>query len=323
MKRKFLPILVLIPLFLVSCSVFSNLKANQPLTDAEMATRVAELLSTMTTPTSEIVFPPTPTLGPIEVSPTNTPVVLVVNSPTPTTEMGGEEDAEETPADQPMLEITPTPSGQTATPEPQDLPDSDPLKTLGNPTGSDPMDSNSKWVWPSGSDDYTDIQFKDGYMLMTNVSELAGGWRLPSISQQVNTYIELTANSASCSEKDSYGIIFRVPVFNEPDQGYLYQVRCDGYYRLWKWDGKAGDKGLVTTLIYWKKSSAINAGQNQVNRLGVLAKDNKFTVYVNGVELGSISDSSFPSGFFGAFVRSGGTTDYTAKFDEMKYWQNP
>ncbi|MRS03432.1 hypothetical protein EG832_09475, partial [bacterium] len=61
MKLKIIPIMVVLSLLLTSCGLFSNLKAEQPLTDAEMATRVAELLSTMTTPTSEIDFPPTPT----------------------------------------------------------------------------------------------------------------------------------------------------------------------------------------------------------------------------------------------------------------------
>jgi len=112
-------------------------------------------------------------------------------------------------------------------------------------------------------------------------------------------------------------------VFNDPDQGYLYQVRCDGYYRLWKWDGKAGEKGVATSLIYWKKSSAINAGANKTNRLGVMAKDSKITLYINGAELGSVTDTSYSAGFFGVFVRSGGTTDYTAKFDAMEYWSNP
>ncbi len=41
----------------------SNFGGRRPLSEAEMATRVAELLATMTTPTAEVVFPPTPTVG--------------------------------------------------------------------------------------------------------------------------------------------------------------------------------------------------------------------------------------------------------------------
>ncbi|PKN96794.1 MAG: hypothetical protein CVU43_18915, partial [Chloroflexi bacterium HGW-Chloroflexi-5] len=203
------------------------------------------------------------------------------------------------------------------------VPATDPINSLGTPSGTDPMDSNSKWAWPTGADDYIDVQFKDGFMLMTNLSNVAAGWRLPLVGQQVDSYIELTANSGSCSGKDSYGIIFRVPVLKSPDQGYLYQVTCDGYYRLWKWDGKVGDKGLAVSLLNWKQSDKINQGANQTNRLGVKVVDKKITIYMNGVELGSVSDSSYSAGFFGAFVRSGGDSNYTAKLDEMKYWENP
>jgi hypothetical protein len=334
MKRKFIPILVLIPLFLVSCSLLSNLNPNKPLSDSEMATRVAQLLSTMTTPTSEIVFPPTATQGALLTVPTATPEVLVVASPTSTLPVGGELP---TPTAvvlmptstavvvMPTLENTPT-SEATLEPSPTatlNVPAGDPINTLGNPSSMDTMDSSAKWAWPTGADDYVNVDFQNGFMLMTNLSKEAAGWRLPLIEQQVDSYIELTANSGTCTGKDSYGIIFRVPVLKQPDQGYLYQVTCDGYYRLWKWDGQSGTKGLATSLLNWKQSSAINKGANQTNRLGVMVVKNQITLYINGVKLGSVNDSSFEAGFFGAFVRSGGDANYTAKFDAMKLWENP
>ncbi len=328
MKRKFIPILVLIPLFLVSCTWFSGLKTNQPLDDAQMATRVAQLLSTMTTPTSEIVFPPTATLALPTQAPTmtQTPVVLLVTAtPTGTVEVGGDQAtptamiagnvAENTATPQPTLEPSPTPGAA--------LPASDPVNTLGNPSNSDPMDSNTKWSWPQGPDDYVNVEFKDGYLLMTNTNKDAAGWRLPLLGQQINSYIELTANSGTCTNKDSYGIIFRVPVLKSPDQGYLFQVTCDGYYRLWKWDGKVGEDGQAVSLINWKQSAEIKSGANQVNRLGVMVVNQKITLYINGVKVGEVSDSSFSAGFFGAFVRSGASGNYTAKFDSMRYWEVP
>ena len=328
MKRKSIFILVLIPLFLVSCTWFSGVKTNQPLDDAQMATRVAQLLSTMTTPTSEIVFPPTATLAQPTLAPTmtQTPVVLL-ESPTPagTVEVGGELStptasiagtvAENTAAPEPTLEPSPTPG--------EALPASDPVNTLGSPKGEDVMDSNVKWAWPTGSDDFVSVEFKDGYLLMTNTNKDAAGWRLPMLGQQINSYIETSVNSGTCSNKDSYGIIFRVPVLKSPDQGYLFQVTCDGYYRLWKWDGKVDEDGQATSLINWKQSPEIKSGANQVNRLGVMVVNQKITLYINGVKVGETSDSSFSAGFIGAFVRSGASGNYTAKFDSMRYWEVP
>ena len=333
MKLKIIPIVVILSLLLTSCSLFSTLKAEQPLTDAEMATRVAELLSTMTTPTSEIDFPPTATLGLPTTAPTPTPDMVILPTSTPVVEVGGELPTATAMIVLPTLQASPTlevtldatlDAAQQASPTATlNVPSTDPINSLGNPSGTDSMDAGSKWAWPTGADDYIDVQFKDGFMLMTNLSKVAAGWRLPLLGQQVDTYIQLTANSGTCSGKDSYGIIFRVPVLKSPDQGYLFQVTCDGYYRLWKWDGKVGDKGLAVSLINWKQSDKINKGPDQTNRLGVKVVDKTITIYMNGVELGSVTDAAYSAGFFGAFVRSGGDTNYTAKLDEMKYWENP
>ena len=325
MKRKILPILVLIPLFLVSCSLFSSLTKDQPLTDAEMATRVAELLSTMTTPTSEIVFPPTATQGLPTTAPTATTAVLVEASVTPTTQLGGELPTNTPVVLLPTVGDTPTPevtleASPTAT---LNVPASDPVSKLGNSTGSEEFTGTGKWLWDMTLDDYVKMEISDGFLKMTNVNDDAGGWRMAGLAQQIDDYIELTANSGTCAGKDSYGIIFRVPVLTKPDQGYIYQVTCDGYYRLWKWDGKAGANGVATSLINWKQSSDIKTGANQTNRLGVMVVDTKITLYMNGVQLGSVTDTTYSAGFFGVFVRTGGDTDYTVKLDTMKYWSNP
>lgn len=322
MKKSIL-ILVLASLILASCSTFTG-GNDQTVSDEEMATRVAQLLSTMTTPTQEIQFPATPTpqlvLPTATLEPaTATPVIadlVTTEAPTATptlmadvptaTAMPTEDQAKNLPTATPTATISP----------------SDPAALLGTPTGADNFDSASVWTWPTGEDQYLRVVFSNGIMQMTGLTNFAG-WRLPLINQQVNTYIELTANSGACTGKDSYGIIFRVPVFKDPSQGYLYEVTCDGYYRLWKWDGKAATKGLATTLIAWNQSSLINTGANQTNRLGVKVKDNSFTIYMNGVELGSASDSSFGAGFFGVFVRSAETANYTVNFDAMKFWENP
>jgi hypothetical protein len=314
--KKLIPVILLLSLALSACGIFPLGSGDQPVSDAEMATRVAELLATMTTPTVEIAFPetPTPVLATTEPVVTEEPTaeptaVLATEEPQETAEPG---EGSETP------EATEEPSA-TAT---LDVPDTDPILKLGDPTSTDPFDSYQKWVWPTDSDDYIAIAFKDGYMQMTGLTTMAG-WRLPLISQQTNSYVELTVNSAACSGKDSYGIIFRVPVFKEPTQGYLYEVTCDGYLRLWKWDGNVKPNGKAEILINWKESPEVNTGANQVNRLGVMMVGNQFTIYMNGVAQGSVSDSSFKAGFFGTFVRSVTTSKYMVKFDEMKYWENP
>jgi hypothetical protein len=327
--KKILVMVILASLLLSGCSLFRTGDSNAPVSDADMATRVAELLATMTTPTMEEFFPPTPTLGlptaqglPSSVE-SSTPegtavtpvVVLTETTPAPTA----------TATQEPTSEFTSTPEPPTATATATVTATAnltDPANRLGSPSSSDPMDSYQAWSWPTGSDSFLDVVFDGGYMKMTGLTKLAG-WRLPLVSQQTNTYIELTANSGSCTGKDSYGIIFRVPVFKEPEQGYLYEVTCDGYYRLWKWDGKVPPSGQASILVNWKQSSAIHNGADQSNRLGVMVIDNKITLYMNGEKIGEASDSSYPAGFFGVFVLSRTSDKYTVKFDAMKFWENP
>jgi hypothetical protein len=322
--KKIVPIIVILALLLASCSSLTGSKDN--LSDEEMATRVAQLLATMTTPTTEIEFPATPTPLPTSMLMTATPMAtntsVVMITATPVVEMGTEsatEAATDAETATPTTEATVAAATPTVT---ATASSSDPATKLGMPTGIDSMDGSSTWTWPTGNDDYIDLEFNSGYMEMTGLTTLAG-WRLPLINQQTDSYIELTANSGSCKGKDSYGIIFRVPVFKEPNQGYLFEVTCDGYYRLWKWDGKVGTKGLATSLVPWAQSSLINAGADKTNRLGVMAKGNTLSLYMNGVALASVSDSSFSAGFFGAFVRSAETASYKVKFDSMQYWENP
>jgi hypothetical protein len=312
--KKLIPVMIIFGLLLSGCGLLQQFQQpDDQLSEAEMATRVAELLATMTTPTLEEVFPPTPTAGlpTVNLPTVETPVVVITEAPT-------EPPATEEPTEEPTVEVTETP---TATPEPtEDLPDTDPAKKLGAPTGSDPMDNAGKWFWPTDTDQYLKVEFKNGYMDMTGLTSYAG-WRLPALDQQTNHYIELTVNSGECKEKDSYGIIFRVPVFKEPDQGYLFEVTCDGYLRLWEWDGTTEPKGTANVLINWQKSADLKTGTNKTNRLGVMAKGKTIGLYINGVPQGEATDNSYKAGFFGVFVHTVTSEKYTVKFDEMKYWE--
>lgn len=329
--KKIIPVLtaIIVVIFLLSaCNLLGGNTVATPVSDEQMATRVAELLSTMTTPTTEIVFPPTPTatatteiLPTVEVTETTaTPqeavTQIITATPDPNVTVTVAATAASTEASGGETEATAAPTA-TATASAND-----PANTLGNPTASDSLDSRDKWAWPTGEDDYVKVSFADGKMLMTGLTNYAG-WRLPSAAQQTDTYIELTANSGTCSGKDSYGIIFRVPVLKDPTQGYLYEVTCDGYYRLWKWDGEVSPNGLATVLVSWGQSALINAGADQTNRLGVMVDDEKFTLYMNGEKIATASDGAYDAGFFGVFVRSVETDDYTVKFDALRFWELP
>lgn len=327
MKRIVLP-LVLFAVLLSGCTSFA---ANAPLTDQEMSTRVAAVLTDMPQPTS-FLTPTTQQIGAennaqtvsteesAELTPTPTATELIVLETATSTPILDTPTPENTatvtslPTETPTLTNTPIP---TSTP-----PSSDPRSHLGAAASTDPMDDSKTWNWPTGVQDYTAINFKDGYMVLTGLKTTAG-WRLPVTAGSTDVYIEMTVKTGECTGKDNYGIIFRIPVFQEADRGYIFAVSCDGKYRFTVWDGKEGENGHGDRLIDWRSSPYILTGSNQINRVGVMTIGDRFYLYVNGYLLNKdtiLTDDTYPGGNFGVFVTAAETKEFTIYIDEMSYW---
>jgi len=225
----------------------------------------------------------------------------------------------EPPTPTPTASATAQPQGPTAT-----IPAGDPRLRLGSATSTDPMDNSTKWVWPTGSDQYSSGSFTNGTQVITSLDEL-DGWRManPVGREFSNIYLEATFKTNSCSGSDHYGIILRVPVVREPDQGYLFGITCDGRYSLRRWNSEVKPKGEMKRLVDWTASSAINAGANQTNRIGIYAVGSRLVMYINGNLMTEVQDSLYPSGYFGVFIGYDVTKNLSVQVDEMSYWENP
>lgn len=341
--KKMLPLLLIAAVLLASCSGGAG-----GMSDSDMATQVAAILTGMPSNTPGPTEPPTATSQPTEpkvIEITLEPTATATEEPTetveptateeaapevsPTTEEnqsgGGSPDSTAAPTSLPGTPGSPTaPTTLTpgGTPTATVIPPDDPRARLGKPTSQDPLDDADAWVWPTGASDYTEVAFKNGSMFLKGLTE-DSGWRLPLIDSVPDMYIEMTAAPQKCDKADNYGIIFRVPNLRDPQRGYLFAVSCEGKFAVWKWDGEAKPKGKATMLIYWKADKAINAGADQVNRLGVMATGNQFDLYVNGVKVGSVSDTSYTKGSFGVFVNPAADTEFTVRIDEMTVWHLP
>jgi hypothetical protein len=327
MKKILVVILSII--LLAGCSLTGN---NSNLTDADMSTRVAQLLTDMPQNPTETVVPTLQAFGqtPGTVAPTEeietaevtlTAVLDLYSTSTPTmTQVPATPTQTLTPTSLP----TETPTF-TNTPQPTYTPPaSDPRLRLGPPASTDPMADEKTWNWPIGVQEFTAIAFEDGFVAFTGLKPQAG-WRLPVTTAFSDGYVEMTVRTGNCSGKDSYGIIFRVPVYQEADRGYLFSISCDGYYRFTVWDGKEGVSGHGTRLIDWRRSDAIISGSNQTNRVGVMAVGERFYLYVNGYLLNKdthLTDDTYPGGNFGVFVNAAVTPNFTIFVDEMSFWLN-
>lgn len=336
--RKFIPVIILVLLFsLTGCRLSASQapKAVEPtLSDMQVQTQISTLLTVQPTATPELEKEGTATPGlptPEDNLPTVTEAALVATSTAeslkPTSSSSSA--AESSPTAPPMLTPTSAAPAVTkvaeATKEPvPPLSTDDPKARLGEATSTDPMKDSTSWVWPTGANDFTSISFSNNQLTMTSLQEKIG-WRLtnPAGHSFSNLYLEATIKTGNCAENDQYGVIVRVPVLKDANQGYLVGFTCDGRYSIRLWDGKAAPNGQMNRLVDWTASKAINAGANQTNRLGVLVVGGRIAIYANGTLLGEATNAAYPSGYFGLFVAGLKTPNFTIQVDEMSYWENP
>jgi hypothetical protein len=245
--------------------------------------------------------PPPPTHTPTEVTPpTPTPLPTDTPAPSPTTTLTPTI-APPTPTSPPALTPTQTPVA------------SDPRPGLGSPTIRDSFEDAANWNL--FEDDHVRMEITGGQLVMTAFNpDFWNSWNFTGPQAQ-NFYLEITGSSGPCSGRDRYGLIFRAP---ENNRGYLFGISCDGSYSLWIWDGKTEMR-----LVEWTRSPHINAGPDATNRIGVMANGNQITLYANGQLLAEVSDGTYSSGRFGVFVGAAATEDYTARIDELAFWNNP
>jgi len=342
--KRVLPFLIILVL-LVSCSPART-------SDTQMATRVAGILTSQPSAAPGAVGLAATDLAPTALPATSTslPSATFTTEPsdTPTVEpspLPSETAAPEPSATNESLAVSgasstssPVPgatapissaAAATSTPPPTLTPmvsptPLDPAIWLGPPNSLDEMDDGDAWGWPSGTDfrGFTTLKFYNGELLLTGLQLDKGGWRLATVKPLRNFYLEATARLDKCRPDDKFGLIFRVPVLREADQGYIFGITCDGEYYLRKWDGKVPPEGKSTTLIANTANSAIQAGPVS-NRLGVMAVGADIWLYVNDVLVGQYRDTSFSSGYFGVYVTPIQTESLTVRVDQMRYWENP
>jgi len=161
----------------------------------------------------------------------------------------------------------------------------------------DTFDKPKNWTVGKYSDEYsvTNQKIYNGSYLF-DIDLIKQGFvqrfATPSVSLR-NFYFQVDIKQTKGStENDCYGIAFR-------DTGvryYLLEV-CDNKYSQVLYD--SGSEWI--TIREWGPTSMLQVGK--ANRIGVLARDNQFNVYINNQLAYSFKDSKLPNaGFFNLAV---------------------
>ena len=248
-------------------------------------------------------------------------------------------------AAEPIVEAataTPLPAGPTATPlapetinqptatqAPQPTPAAtaiafDARAAWGDPTFEDKLDRSSytNWALPETNllpnTSLFQIEILDGRFFATGKQMGFSTWWFswPSLK---DFYLELEANSGTCSGKDAYGLILRGPEhLAGKSYGYVVALSCDGSYWVFRLDGV--DPWNATTLQDWTASGQIKTGSSQTNVLGVRMEGKQITVFINGKSVVELQDATYSQGRYGLFVRPDSSTRYTFEGLNLAYW---
>lgn len=195
--------------------------------------------------------------------------------------------------------------------EPDQAPE---IADLGSPTWTDAMDSRGRWYLVST--DNTLFTIENGALVMTALEPGFDEWGVAAGADQADFYIEVTARTGDqCSGLDRYGVIFRSP---DPSRGYVFQLSCDGRFRLYLWDGSE-----YTGIQNWLADDAIETGPDRENKLGVMVVGEDVSLYANNQQLGKYIIEEYDQGRFGLVVGASETDNFEVHVEMVRFWDLP
>jgi hypothetical protein len=193
------------------------------------------------------------------------------------------------------------PSNQSAsTPVPQ------------NPSGQvlfqdDFSDPNSGW--PADADTDKSASYSNGQYLLQALSTKQDVWAHPGQSFG-DVRVEVDATKSSGPEDNSFGLVCR---FVDNDNFYFFVVSSDGYQAIGKYQA-----GQVSYLSADKMQSTSNVKSGTAtNHLRADCIGSTLTLYINGQQTSSVTDSSFSTGDVGVIVGTFDTPNVGILFDNF------
>jgi hypothetical protein len=232
--------------------------------------------------------------------PTSTPEILI--SPTQTV-----------PA---TSTITPPEATTTSAPAPATPATPDPNQNLGGLRFEERFDGNSGWLWGYTETGVVSFALDNGSVL-ARLEGANQGWRIsmgPDIFTAGNQQVQFTGRAEACGEKDEWGFLFRGALTtNSKFNGYVIKLNCAGQVSV---DLLVSNKS--TPLLNWTAVAAANPGAGKNNTLLVWAAKSELRIYVNGIYIVTINDSTYPSGEYGLYVNDRTNGNAQFRFTDLR-----
>jgi len=160
--------------------------------------------------------------------------------------------------------------------------------------------SDSSSGWGTGTDSDSAVEYEDGVLRMTSFREFYFTWSTPNEENYDGVHLEVTVNNESPDKRLGFGIICNQQVVDS--SFHYFVVTNDGEYAIARAQIALEDV-FLTNDDDWATSVAIPADASEY-RVGADCGQGELTLYVNGVEIDSVSDLTFTEGGVGLFLWS-------------------
>jgi len=182
--------------------------------------------------------------------------------------------------------------------------------TSSKPAISDPLDSINHSLFVSLSNPTSSC----GFTGSAYHASASAGFISPCLAPAVSVSNFAFQAQMTIIKGNAGGLIFRLNFAASSLNSYLFLIDHLGGYRLVALQNNNTAMQLANGV-----SSAVKVGLNQSNLLTVIARSNKFYLYVNRQYITSAGDNTFSSGVIGVFASGANATDVV--FSNAQVWK--
>lgn len=169
--------------------------------------------------------------------------------------------------------------------------------------GSDILlsDDFSSSSWGTGTDADSSVEYANEALQFIVFTDNYFVWSTPDDEDYSNVHIEVTALSNSTDPNAAFGIICNMQVTNV---SYYFAVKANGQYAIGK-SAVAIDDVFLTNNDQWGDSNLIPQSASSYRVGADCAGNGTLTLYVNGQQIDSVTDTDYTGGNVALFTWSG------------------
>lgn len=181
-------------------------------------------------------------------------------------------------------------------------------------------DDFSSEKWGTGTDEDSSVEYANGALQMIIFRPNLFVWSTPNVEDYQNIHIEVTVINNNTDSTTAFGLICNQQEVQ--DNFYYFGITPAGEYAIAK--ASEGQKDVyLTNEDAWGVSELI-AQEAASYRVGADCGNGTLTLYVDGQQIASASDSSYISGNVALFTFSGEEAPTTnVSFDDFLIMELP